>query len=59
MTHYLRPTHSGFETLKQAGRTSSTAAYHRFSSVTNEQLTARGYAGALRPSQIFADFVQR
>lgn len=59
MTHHLRPIHSGFETLRKAGKTSHNAGYHRFSAATNEQLSARGFAGPVRPSQIFVDFAQR
>lgn len=59
MTYHLRPIHSGFETLRKAGKTPQNAGYHRFSTATNEQLTARGFAGSVRPSQIFVDFAQR
>ncbi len=59
MNQNMKPTHSGFETLRLAGRTLQNSGFHRFGSATNEQLTARGYAGAVRPSQIFSDFVQR
>ena len=59
MTHHFRPIHSGFETLRKAGKTTQHAGYHRFNTATNEQLTARGFAGTMRPAQIFADFAQR
>jgi hypothetical protein len=59
MTHAFRPIHSGFETLRHAGRSTRTLGNHRFFTATNEQLTARGFDGCARPSQIFADFAQR
>ncbi|MDO9418005.1 hypothetical protein [Pararhizobium sp.] len=60
MTARFRPIHSGFETLRQAG--SALRQPHAFSGlngVTNEQLTATGYARIARPADIFSDFVRR
>lgn len=52
----LRPIHSGFETLRLAGSAyRSSREYHRFGSLTNEQLTATGYRAIPRPASIFAD----
>lgn len=59
MTNHFRPIHSGFETLRLAGKTTQAAGYHRFGAATNEQITARGFAGRTRPAQVFVDFVQR
>jgi hypothetical protein len=63
MSIRFRPVHSGFETLRIAGiPPRSTQGYHRFGSVTNEQITARAFArpaGITRPTAIFADFRER
>lgn len=63
MSTRIRPIHSGFETLRLAGLSPrSTAGYHGFSTVTNEQLTARAYArrgNLTRPAAVFADFRER
>ncbi len=63
MTTNIRPIHSDFETLQIAGLYArTTEGRHHFGSVTNEQLTATGFArrGTLtRPTSVFADFRER
>lgn len=55
----FRSTHSGFETLRKMAQTPGQSAYRRFQIVTNEQLTARGYASPSRPLGLYADFIQK
>jgi hypothetical protein len=55
----FRPTHCGFETLRRMARTSGQSANRRIQIVTNEQLTARGYADSGRPSKLYSDFIER
>jgi hypothetical protein len=50
--------HCGFETLRRSGSALRTP-FSGFGSAANEQMTAAGYAGAVRPTDIHAEFVQR
>lgn len=59
MNTNLRPTHSGFETLRRMAKTPGQSAYRRFQVVTNEQLSARGYANPGRPGALYSDFIIR
>lgn len=58
MTARLRPIHSSFETLRHAGFRPA-FGFGGLRSPATEQLTASGYARINRPTNIFADFVQR
>ncbi|WP_116288705.1 hypothetical protein [Ensifer sp. LCM 4579] len=58
MTARFRPIHSSFETLRHASF-ARRAPFNRSGTATNEQLTAVGFARTTRPSQIYADFIQR
>ncbi|MCD7111850.1 hypothetical protein LRX75_22745 [Rhizobium sp. DKSPLA3] len=53
-----RPLHCGFETLRRSGSALRTS-FNGFGSAANEQMTAAGYARAVRPASLYADFIQR
>ncbi|ASY62125.1 hypothetical protein SJ05684_c06610 [Sinorhizobium sojae CCBAU 05684] len=58
MTARFRPIHSSFETLRHVSLARRTP-FNRFGTAANEQMTAVGYARTTRPTQIYADFIQR
>ncbi len=58
MTARFRPIHSSFETLRHASIARRTP-FNRFGTAANEQMTAVGLARTTRPTQVYADFIQR
>jgi hypothetical protein len=58
MTARYRPIHSSFETLRHTSGALRTP-FNNFGTAANEQMTAIGLARTTRPSQIYAEFIQR
>ncbi|MBD8553145.1 hypothetical protein IFT84_01265 [Rhizobium sp. CFBP 8762] len=56
----FRPIHSTFETLRQAGSPFRTPqGVNTCACITNEQLTANGFARVVGAGQSYSDFMQR
>ncbi|MQW86743.1 hypothetical protein [Sinorhizobium saheli] len=56
MTARYRPIHSSFETLRHVALRTP---FNHFGTAANEQMTATGLARTTRPTQIYAEFIQR